>query len=61
MVAEKSVSVDVIELTLRGMREAPLKSIRHLSRVKAQQLVEPVFNRVILAISDRLFKTDLGE
>ena len=59
VVREQSVTVDVVELTLAGMGEAEIEIVNILGSIQTQQVVEPFFDWIILAISDGLIKLSL--
>ena len=59
VVGEQSITIDVVELTLAGMGEAEIEIVNILGSIQAQQVVEPFFDWIILAISDRFIKLSL--
>jgi hypothetical protein len=61
MVAEKGISVHIVQITLRWMREAPFQSIYYLCGIEAKQLIQPVLDRVVFTISNWFRKLDFGE
>jgi predicted RNA binding protein with dsRBD fold (UPF0201 family) len=56
MVREQSVTVDKVELTLTRVRKTPTKLLYILRSIQAEQAIEPLLNRVVLAIPDRLIQ-----
>jgi len=60
VVTEESISVDIVELTIIGVRSSSLKRLS-LSAVETQDVVQPALDRIIRSISDRLFKLKLLE
>jgi len=42
MVAEQSISIHIVQVTLGGVRETPLEGVANLGGVETQQLIKPV-------------------
>lgn len=61
MVAEKSISVDIVKLALLGMWIALSQLLDLLGSIQAKQIVQPLLDRVIEAIPDWLVELDFFE
>ena len=61
MVAEQRVSVDEVQLALRGVRETPFQSVRLGCGIEAKQVVQPPLDWVPVSVPDWLVQTDFVE
>ena len=56
MVRKQRVSIDKVQLTLLWEWEAKVELIVRLRGVKAEQIVQPFFDWILLTVSNRLIK-----
>ena len=54
MIREQCVPVHEIQIALIGMRASRLQLIDFLGCLETQEVIEPLLNRVVVSVSDRL-------
>ena len=58
MVAKKCVSVDIVKVTLVGVRKSLLEPVNFFRAIKAQEVIQPLLNWIAVSIPDWLVKRD---
>ena len=54
MVGEEGVSINEVQIALVGMWHSLTQALHFLCRIKTEQIVQPVLNRIVVSISDWL-------